>query len=253
MTSFEELAAEATGEPLNEELIAEEVKEDEVSVVSSAMAEQLANVQVQVALKPLHPHRFYNFTFSRLTIAADGFESLAKNDSVNPGWDYKTIAGADSANKIETQVSRTWSEGRRRERDNWRWERFRRVIHSKHHPRTFLSTETQVQVDNSSETTVEVTSEVHIVEEMQSSEQVSVVEQKQEDVTSIHYTAEDVEKYEESQEKFRALWEKKREAVRELKEHLFKLRKHIRSFWKFRCSTFNGIEYFLGLIATGLA
>ena len=48
--SFEELAADATGEPLNEELIAEEVKvqEDEISVVSSAMAEQLANVQTQL-------------------------------------------------------------------------------------------------------------------------------------------------------------------------------------------------------------
>lgn len=50
VVSFEELAAEATGEPLNADLIAEEVKsqEDEVSVVSSAFAEQLANVQTQL-------------------------------------------------------------------------------------------------------------------------------------------------------------------------------------------------------------
>lgn len=84
MTSFEELAAEATGEPLNEELIAEEVKsqEDEVSVVSSAMAEQLANVQVQVACSSLSPK---NHIISHLKITVDGFEPLAKNDSVNPG------------------------------------------------------------------------------------------------------------------------------------------------------------------------
>ena len=46
------MAAEATGEPLNNELITEEVKsqEDEVSVVSSAFAEQLANVQTQVSV-----------------------------------------------------------------------------------------------------------------------------------------------------------------------------------------------------------
>lgn len=48
--TFEELAADATGEPANEELIAEESKnsEDEVSIVSSAFAEQLVNVQTQL-------------------------------------------------------------------------------------------------------------------------------------------------------------------------------------------------------------
>jgi hypothetical protein len=48
--TFEELAADATGEPACEDLIAEETKsmEDEVSVVSSAFAEQLANVQTQL-------------------------------------------------------------------------------------------------------------------------------------------------------------------------------------------------------------
>lgn len=48
--SFEELAAEATGEPLNSDFIMEDVKnqEDEVSVVSSAFAEQLINVQAQL-------------------------------------------------------------------------------------------------------------------------------------------------------------------------------------------------------------
>lgn len=119
VTSFEELAAEVTGEPLNEELIAEEVKsqEDEVSVVSSAMAEQLANVQVQVAYAPATLDH-HNFTFSHLAIAVDGFESLAKNDSVNPGRDYETTAGTDSANKVEAQVSRTRSKGRRRECDS---------------------------------------------------------------------------------------------------------------------------------------
>lgn len=47
--TFEELAADATGEPVNEILVEEEVKSnDEVSVVSSAFAEQLANVQCQL-------------------------------------------------------------------------------------------------------------------------------------------------------------------------------------------------------------
>lgn len=93
------------------------------------------------------------------------------------------------------------------------------VSRSKHYLRIFHSTEAQELVDHSSETVVEVTSEVHI-EEMQSSEEVTVVEEhKQEDTTSIHYSKEDIEEYEESQEKFRALWEKKREAVRELKDY----------------------------------
>jgi hypothetical protein len=50
VVTFEELAAEATGEPVNEDLIAEESKsqEDEVSIVSSAFAEQLLNVQTQL-------------------------------------------------------------------------------------------------------------------------------------------------------------------------------------------------------------
>lgn len=48
--TFEELAAEAMGEPINEERLEEELKasEDEVSVVSSAFAEQLCNVQTQL-------------------------------------------------------------------------------------------------------------------------------------------------------------------------------------------------------------
>lgn len=48
--TFEELAADATGDPLNEELAADEVKsqEDEVSILSSAFAEQLQNVQTQL-------------------------------------------------------------------------------------------------------------------------------------------------------------------------------------------------------------
>lgn len=93
------------------------------------------------------------------------------------------------------------------------------VTRSKHHSRTLISAETQEHVDKSTETVVEVTSEVHI-EEMQSTEEVAAVEeQKQEEDSSIHVTKEDIEEYEESQAKFRALWEKKREAVRELKEH----------------------------------
>jgi hypothetical protein len=48
--TFEELAADATGDEVNEQLVADEQKtsEDEISVVSSAFAEQLANVQTQL-------------------------------------------------------------------------------------------------------------------------------------------------------------------------------------------------------------
>jgi len=50
VVTFEELAADATGEAVNEELIAEEIKSqsDEVSIVSSAFAEQLESVQSQL-------------------------------------------------------------------------------------------------------------------------------------------------------------------------------------------------------------
>lgn len=50
VTTFEEIAAEVTGEPVNDELVAEEIKsqEDEMSIVSSAFAEQLENVQTQL-------------------------------------------------------------------------------------------------------------------------------------------------------------------------------------------------------------
>jgi DNA-binding TFAR19-related protein (PDSD5 family) len=48
--TFEELAADATGEPVNEKILEDELKtsEDEVSIVSSAFAEQLENVQKQL-------------------------------------------------------------------------------------------------------------------------------------------------------------------------------------------------------------
>lgn len=48
--TFEELAAAATGEKVNDELVADEIKsqEDEMSIVSSAFAEQLENVQSQL-------------------------------------------------------------------------------------------------------------------------------------------------------------------------------------------------------------
>lgn len=50
VTTFEEIAADATGEVVNDELVAEEIKsqEDEMSIVSSAFAEQLENVQSQL-------------------------------------------------------------------------------------------------------------------------------------------------------------------------------------------------------------
>lgn len=74
-------------------------------------------------------------------------------------------------------------------------------------------TETQVHVQQSSETTVEITTELHTVEE---TTQTMETQQNQADSRdpSIHPTKDEIEDFEAAQEKFRALWEKKREKVR---------------------------------------
>lgn len=72
-------------------------------------------------------------------------------------------------------------------------------------------TEIQVQVEQSSSTTVETTSEqtIEITQTVEREHKQVVTEE-----SSSHLTKEEIEEYEESQAKFRELWEKKREKVR---------------------------------------
>jgi hypothetical protein len=83
--TFEELAAEATGEPVNEELAAEEIKiqEDEVSVVSSAFAEQLANVQTQL-MALSHLPKTIQSTLDEITKQLQSLIPTKKQKSVEP-------------------------------------------------------------------------------------------------------------------------------------------------------------------------
>lgn len=92
----------------------------------------------------------------------------------------------------------------------------------------------QVHVEESTETTVEITTEVERTIEMVREEQTNTTETGDH---SIHLSREDIEDYEASQAKFRELWEKKREKVRNA-EFGFK-----RFRWKFcklliNCKTF---------------
>lgn len=78
-------------------------------------------------------------------------------------------------------------------------------------------TDTQVHVEQSTVTTIEVTSEQQTTVEV-----VETMEQEQKQTVSsdgpvvIHLSKDDIEDYEESQAKFRELWEKKREKVRNI-------------------------------------
>lgn len=74
-------------------------------------------------------------------------------------------------------------------------------------------TETQVHVEHSSETTVEITTELHKVEENTQTMETQQTQAGSRE-TSIHPTKDEIEDYEESQAKFRELWELKREKVR---------------------------------------
>lgn len=79
-------------------------------------------------------------------------------------------------------------------------------------------TGTQVHVEQSTVTTVEVTSEQQTTIEV-TKEVIQTMEHEQKQTESdepaiIHLSKDDIEEYEESQAKFRELWEKKREKVR---------------------------------------
>lgn len=194
VVTFEELAADATGEPVNEDLIAEETKsqEDEVSIVSSAFAEQLLNVQTQL-MALSHLPKTIQSTLDEITKQLQSLipPSKLKQPSIEP----------------EAQPEEPTNEGKFRKRS------------VKDENKTFLSslthpTESQVQieatveVEQSSQTTVEITTETRTTIETVMEEQKQV-----EEPAIVHLTKENIEDYEETQAAFRELWEKKREKV----------------------------------------
>lgn len=67
-----------------------------------------------------------------------------------------------------------------------------------------------MHVEQSFTTTIETTSEQTVEEITQTVEE----EHKQVEESTSHLTKDEIEEYEESQAKFRELWEKKREKVR---------------------------------------
>lgn len=77
-------------------------------------------------------------------------------------------------------------------------------------------TETQVHVEQSSQTTVQITTELSTDEITQTMETMKTAQHGKVDSRepSVHLTKDEIEEYEESQEKFRVLWENKREKVR---------------------------------------
>lgn len=90
--TFEELAADATGEPVNGKLLDDELKtsEDEVSIVSSAFAEQLENVQKQLMALSHLPKTIQ----STLDDISKQLQSLipTKQKSVEPETMKETVA-----------------------------------------------------------------------------------------------------------------------------------------------------------------
>lgn len=76
------------------------------------------------------------------------------------------------------------------------------------------ATETEQIVVESTISVVESTTETQTVEvEIVSQEQQQLEQKKQEDGMEHHPTKDEIDDYEESQRKFRELWEKKREKV----------------------------------------
>jgi hypothetical protein len=90
------------------------------------------------------------------------------------------------------------------------------VIENENIFKNIYLTETQVNVEQSSETTVEITTEERTVEETTEivMEHKQVAEEHHEEHAAIHLTKDEIDEFEESQAKFRELWEKKREKVR---------------------------------------
>lgn len=177
MTTFEELASEVTGEMLNEELAAEEVKsQEEVSILSSAFAEQLANVQTQL-MALSHLPKTIQSTLDEITKQLQSLipPSKLKQKSIEP------------ENKMEEMT--VTCEGK-----------LIPSLPDQNRKQPFSLSETNVQVEQPDTNLVEVTSEHHTIE--QTTETVMGEKQKQEE-SSVHPTRDEIVEYEESQAKFR--------------------------------------------------
>ncbi|CRL04620.1 CLUMA_CG017688, isoform A [Clunio marinus] len=173
VVTFEELAADATGESVNEVLVEEEVKSEEVSVLSSAFAEQLANVQSQL-MALSHLPKTIQSTLDDITKQLQSLipPSKLKQTSIEP---------EKKVDEKEEEINVT-------------------------------SEDIQVHVDESTETKIEMTCEtIHIVETTTETIQ-SEQKQPSECEESISFLSQkEIEDYEECQMKFRELWERKRE------------------------------------------
>lgn len=101
-------------------------------------------------------------------------------------------------------------------------------------------TEIQVQVEQSSSTTVETTSEqtIEITQTVEREHKQVVTEE-----SSSHLTKEEIEEYEESQAKFRELWEKKREKVRVVWFELYydSVETFVKEIWVLHKAAFNSL------------
>lgn len=97
--TFEELAAAATGEPVNGKLLDEELKtsEDEISIVSSAFTEQLVNVQKQL-MALSHLPKTIQSSLDEITKQLQALIPSQQQKSVEP--EVNTTA-ADDAAQIE--------------------------------------------------------------------------------------------------------------------------------------------------------
>ncbi|CAG9802844.1 unnamed protein product [Chironomus riparius] len=181
LVTFEELAADATGDAVNEELVAEEIKSqsDEVSIVSSAFAEQLENVQSQL-MALSHLPKTIQSTLDEITKQLQSLiptSKLYKQKSVEPE-NNSTAEENTKANEETVDTTAVTDQV---------------VVES-----------TISAVENT--TTVTETVEVEIVNQQQQQ-----IEQMNQEEMEHHPTKDEIDEYEESQRKFRELWEKKRE------------------------------------------
>lgn len=103
--TFEELAADATGEAVNEILVEEEVKSDEVSVVSSAFAEQLANVQCQL-MALSHLPKTIQSTLDEITKQLQSLipPSYLKQKSLEPEIKVEEAAAVTSEGNLDCEL-----------------------------------------------------------------------------------------------------------------------------------------------------
>ncbi|KAG5681342.1 hypothetical protein PVAND_010787 [Polypedilum vanderplanki] len=177
--TFEELAADATGEEINEDLVADEIKSqsDEVSVVSSAFAEQLSSVQSQL-LALSHLPKTIQSTLDEIT---KQLQSLIPT--------ITTKAKEEKSNEPENNP-----------------------IEDDDEENVMTNEETVKQTDQ-----IDITSAVEstIESTVTTTTTTTVNIDNQEAEMEHHPNNDEIEEYEESQRKFRELWEKKREKQEE--------------------------------------